>query len=1430
MADGFKIGDAFAEVELRDNTKAGIDKIKDSLSRLDGTVRINVADAAALASIRRVSQALLGLSNQTVRVDVDETAALADVRRIKTAMDGLRNSNVRITINSAQAMAEIQRVRLALAGLSNAHVRVDLDAGAAFAQILALRAALAALGNTTTVNVNANVSGAQAGLQGVSMLLASIPALAAVAGAAIAAIPAALGSLGAIGGVILGAFSGVGDALAGYKADQQAAGGASAASGAAAAASARAIRDATQAIVDAKEQQARAARAAAQAIADAEDQVQDAVTQAARTARDSARAVENAQKSLIAAQRDAARSAQQSADAVAAASRRVSDAARAETRAQEDLNDARAEGLRTLEDLAFAAEDAALDQQGAALALEEAQLRLAQANDSAIATDLDKRKALYDVAVAQQRVKESAVDATRATADNADAQAKGVDGLDEVVAAQERVQDAAQATIDAQADLVKAQQAAADAQVDSAERVADAQQAVTDAMTRQAEANADAQDRIADAQENLSRVRQDAADQQADAAKRVAEAEQRLKDAQDDAAKSATAGAGAASKFAEAMKKLSPAAQAFVKQLIAMKPLVKGLSDAAAEAFLPGLTLMLKDSTALFPIFNAALTSTGTAMAATAIKFGDLFKSSTFQQNLQQMLQATLPVTAAIGDMFVNLTSKFVEFGAKMAPVALSFADFVSGVSQGLGGMFDALGQHTSSFSSIWESLGSIMQTLLPIVGQLVGAFADSVAPVLQRVAQWLEENKGAISTLLPLIAAVSTAFMSWKLISAVLTPIGGMITTAGTKIAALGTAVGGADSKMAGFGNAVSKVGGALPVIGAAFIAGSLVAEHYSNEIDQAAAALLKGGTAAQQAQTQFTGLSFDNFGRSIASTLPGLQLFVDNNLVAAQKAADNAKKMYDAMSPLEQAQVRYTQAVNNFTKDSPQARDALADLNEKAKEADLEQRAAAAGTDTHTQALADLNGQMRSALGGDVAYKQSLLDVKDAQEALAKAVRDKGASSDEAQRAELRLVDTVSRSAEAAARKAEADAKAAGVTDTAKLKTDAYNVSLLSQAAAMDGPGQAALLKYTGSMTDAQLAAYSASAEASGFATKILTLPDGRKVTVVLDSAQALQAITDFEAAATAKTITVKLDADVNPATQKIDGTVDLGNGKTATMTLESNVDPATGKINGVIDLGNGATATVTVDANPDPATGKVNATVDFGNGRTTVIQLDADQAKGLDKVNGFVGWGNGQITTPKVDADTGPANNSFMNWFNSIPKTISVIAQTIFGNASGNIMMPMAEGGVLGYANGGAPKKLTPMSGSTASVVSPNTWRVIGDNMTSPELFAPLDGSKRSLGLIKYGAAAFGYSLTPVASATQPAGGPVPVMPAMPSAPTAMSPSLAAAQAAGQQIVTHTHHNSITLQVQGVLDFSKGDAAARKVVSDLKDRLLDLERSTF
>lgn len=96
------------------------------------------------------------------------------------------------------------------------------------------------------------------------------------------------------------------------------------------------------------------------------------------------------------------------------------------------------------------------------------------------------------------------------------------------------------------------------------------------------------------------------------------------------------------------------------------------------------------------------------------------------------------------------------------------------------------------------------------------------------------------------------------------------------------------------------------------------------------------------------------------------------------------------------------------------------------------------------------------------------------------------------------------------------------------------------------------------------------------------------------------------------------------------------------------------------------------------------------------------------------------NGMHATVTVDA----RGNTSSVHFTATGSTMS---------AHGNLLYPMEGGGVL-----------SPMSGALATMVEPDSWRVVGDNMTVPELFAPLDGSQRTRSFIQQAAEHEGIQL--------------------------------------------------------------------------------------
>ncbi|HEX4816707.1 MAG TPA: hypothetical protein VFV66_28530 [Nonomuraea sp.] len=282
------------------------------------------------------------------------------------------------------------------------------------------------------------------------------------------------------------------------------------------------VRDAQDAVTAAVEEGSRRE-------ADAQQRVEDARQRAAEVAQESGRRIEDAARRLADAQQDAA--ARQ-----VDAERRVADAHRRTQDAVEDLTAARERAQERLEDLIAAESGAALDEEGAQLAIDRARQRLEEIRADPDATDLDRREADLAYRQALQRLEEVRRRNAELREDLADAQQAGIDGSAEVVDALARIEDARRAE-------GEAQEAAARQREESARQVADAERALADAYadaSRQqqdaARALADAEselDRtrtenaraVRDAQEDVARAQKDAAQVAKDSARQVAEAQ-----------------------------------------------------------------------------------------------------------------------------------------------------------------------------------------------------------------------------------------------------------------------------------------------------------------------------------------------------------------------------------------------------------------------------------------------------------------------------------------------------------------------------------------------------------------------------------------------------------------------------------------------------------------------------------------------------------------------------------------------------------------------------------------------------------------------------------------------------------------------------------------------------------------------------------------
>lgn len=790
----------------------------------DAHVHVKVDEASAeelVAEVRAEAAAADAETHVHVKVDetgtdlrtgleqlAESTAADADQAgaRIGDALaDGLfRDAQGRLRNASGQFASDAEKLAAGFddAGASADNAGQRMSGAGKKASDAGKDASSSASGWKTFADGASSAGSAMMIVSGISL----VPTLAAIPGLALGA-AASLGTLA-------GAFLGVAQAFKDYGATQGGGGGGGV-SGA---------------------QQAATAYSDAVAIRNAEQAITDARTQAARSAVSSAEQIANAEQGVQDAERNAATAAQNSADQIAAAKQRVDQAAYAgiqaeqaytnavynEQQAQQSLVNARQAAANQLVDSQNAAKDAHLATEQAVLNERQAQRALDAANgnslltaDQKLAAQLAVEQATQAVADAKQREKEATQAATTATTN-------GVDNAPSVLAAQHALEMATQATANAQHGVQQAAQSEADAQT----ALARANQAAANQQVASAEQVGKAQQQLADAERTAAQQRQDSA-------QAIARAEQNLtdtiKEQQLAAAATGASGSAAVNKFAQDMQKLSPAGRDFVNQLISMKGEFHQLALDAQTATLPGFTQMLKDSEHLLPTVEVGIKNTGKALSDTAAAAGKLFANPEFDASAMQFTQIVTGGFATVVSALPPLLSAVVSDGVRAAPlinsvatgvhdlVASGLPDFLSGLTvnaggaaQGVGALFRAvdgllgpvgtlagaasgalgpalvtlepgfiklvddieagllplmpqLSTDLVDVAQILDQLFTILEPIIPVIGSDLGAALRAVDPLLKDTAQFLQENQRWLTPVAEGILAVVVATKAWN-------------------------------------------------------------------------------------------------------------------------------------------------------------------------------------------------------------------------------------------------------------------------------------------------------------------------------------------------------------------------------------------------------------------------------------------------------------------------------------------------------------------------------------------------------------------------------------------------------------------------------------------------------------------------------------------
>ncbi len=227
----------------------------------------------------------------------------------------------------------------------------------------------------------------------------------------------------------------------------------------------------------------------------------------------------------------------------------------------------------------------------------------------------------------------------------------------------------------------------------------------------------------------------------------------------------------------------------------------------------------------------------------------------------------------------------------------------------------------------------------------------------------------------------------------------------------------------------------------------------------------------------------------------------------------------------------------------------------------------------------------------------------------------------------------------------------------------------------------------------------------------------------------------------------------ANTAPANAAVDLWAGYANALNPNPAVSANTAQATWNVNSWDTDAARRNPIPTVNANTAPATGASNQWDRATQGLLPIPGVSANTGQADARSRDWERTTAGMRPTPQVDANTGPARSVIQGLKDWASRAVSFVVNAVTGKSAGDITQPMAEGGVVANAPGNylspynrkyGDKELRQMPGGGARMVAPNTWRVVGDRMDVPELYAPLDGSGRSLSLIAQGAAAFGKAV--------------------------------------------------------------------------------------
>ncbi len=459
------------------------------------------------------------------------------------------------------------------------------------------------------------------------------------------------------------------------------------------------------------------------------------------------RSLANAQRGLADARRQAAQQVQDAEDGVTSAERDLADAQKASLAAQRGLTSARQDAVRSLEDMNNQLADAQLSQRSAVLQLKDAQdaLTKAQNNKSTTPEQLAQAQLAYDQAA--QNLKEQRLDVQRLQHDTAAANKAGIEGSQQVADAKAKVASADQDVQDKEAALAKAQAGVDKARADGQRQIQDAQRGVAEAASALAEAQA--------------------------------------------------AAASQTSALDQAMAKLAPNAQSFVRSIQGLAPAWDRMRLSVQNRLFAGLgTSVTSLANTALPVLQTRLTETAgiwNTIGQNAVTAAKRMATSGTLDTILKGANANLAIFEKVPGQVVTAFGQLAVAAQPGLNKLLTQAGgainaFAGGLSKAFasGGLQDAIGAAFGLVSQLGTALGNVLGIVISVLktaqasgGQILGVLGAVLGELNKIFA-----SKSVQDALRSLFSSVA------QIIGAIVPAIGAVVQAAVPLIAAIGPAI----------------------------------------------------------------------------------------------------------------------------------------------------------------------------------------------------------------------------------------------------------------------------------------------------------------------------------------------------------------------------------------------------------------------------------------------------------------------------------------------------------------------------------------------------------------------------------------------------------------------------------------------------------------